>query len=116
MQKIGWLRDWAYVWNYVWNPSTCHCECDKMYKFGEQLDIRNCACKKCVIDNLVLTSEDKVYKETAIKVIHEKDHCLIHPIPLVIVFLFLLVVISIDCYYWDTQHWLKNNYISLHHY
>ena len=110
MQKIGWLRDWG----HVWNPITCHCECYKAYKFGEHLDIRNCACKKCIIDNLVITCEDKVYKETAIKVIHETDHCLIHPIPLV--FLFLLPVISIDCYYWDKQHWLKNNYISLHHY
>ena len=54
------MVDWDYVWNYVWSPSTCHDKCDKAYKFGEYLDIKDCTCKKCVIDNLVLTCEDIV--------------------------------------------------------
>ena len=57
-----------------------------------------------VIDNLGLTYKDEILNTTKTiqivdkKLIHKKDYCLIYTI-LVIVNLFLLLVISIICYY-----------------
>ena len=57
-----------------------------------------------VIDNLGLTYKDEILNTTKTiqivdkKLIHKEDYCLIYPI-LVTVNLFLLLVISIICYY-----------------
>lgn len=55
-----------------------------------------------------MTCEDEIINtsEVTLKIsfdkseIYEEDHCHFHNITLVIVCLFLLVVISIDCYYY----------------
>ena len=65
------------------------------------VDIKNFACKKPVIDNLVFTCEDEIINTTETtlknyldkKVITKKNHCLIRNISLVIIRLFLLVFI-----------------------
>ena len=36
----------------IWNPITCDCECNKVCKIDEYLDIKNCSCKKCLFGNL----------------------------------------------------------------
>ena len=47
------------------------------------------------------------------KVKYEKNNCFIHTIPLIITisliitYLFALLVVSINCYYYYTKHWLK---------
>ena len=61
----------------------------------------------------MLTCEDEILNPTETtlvnsldkKIAFKKDRCLTHPISLVVVYLFLLVVISINCYYCHTKHW-----------
>ena len=38
---------------FVWNPSKCECEYDKSCDGGEQLDYKNCKCRKRLTDKLV---------------------------------------------------------------
>ena len=48
----------------LWNPITCDFECDKMCEISEYLDIKNCACKEIVIDNLVLVVYNRAIWDT----------------------------------------------------
>ena len=48
----------------MWNPSIFKCEYDKTCEIAEHLDIKNFACKKPVIDNLVFTCEDEIINTT----------------------------------------------------
>lgn len=47
----------------MWNPSTRSYECGKTCEVGEHLDIKNCACKKFVVNNLVKIFEDEYNSE-----------------------------------------------------
>ena len=38
---------------FIWNPSNCECECDKSCDIGENLDYKNCKCRKKITDKLV---------------------------------------------------------------
>ena len=38
----------------------CDCECNKVCKIDEYLDIKNCSCKKCLFDKLVLAREHEI--------------------------------------------------------
>lgn len=49
---------------YMWNPCKCDCELDETCEMGEYLDIRNCAYKERVIDNLMLTCDDEILYTT----------------------------------------------------
>ena len=57
----------------MWNPITCDFECDKMCEISKYLDIKNCACKKIVIDNLVLTCECEILRTTKTALINSLD-------------------------------------------
>ena len=46
------------------NPSTCNCECNKACKIDEYLDIKNCQCKKRLIDKIALACEDEILNTT----------------------------------------------------
>ena len=37
---------------FIWNPSNCEYECYKSCDFREQLDYKNCECKKGLANNL----------------------------------------------------------------
>ena len=79
-------------------------ECNKTCKFDEYLRSKNCSCKKRLFRKLVLECEDeklntidtnKNYKKANCK----KSNCLIHRISLIIIYLLLLVVICVTCYF-----------------
>ena len=38
---------------FTWNPSNCECECNTAFDISEDLDYKNCTCKKRVVDKLV---------------------------------------------------------------
>ena len=38
---------------FIWNPSNCEGECDESCDVGEDLDYKNCKCRKRLIDKLV---------------------------------------------------------------
>ena len=48
----------------MWNFSTCNCECNKVRKIGEYLDIKNCSYKKRLSGKLVLACEDEILNTT----------------------------------------------------
>ena len=110
------LDDWSSCKKgYLWNPSTCDCECDKAYKICAYLDIENCSCKNRLFEKIVLTCKDEILNSTKTLIVHKKvtnlkSYCFIHNISLVIMCLLALVVISINCYYYYTKHWLKNKH------
>ena len=48
------VDDWSsYKDDYMWNPSTCACECNKVFKIDEYLDIKNCSCKILLISKII---------------------------------------------------------------
>ena len=49
INQINWISCKS---SYLWNPSTCNCEWDKTFEIGENLDIKNCACKERVFGKL----------------------------------------------------------------
>ena len=79
---------------------------DKTWKLGESLDIKISTCKEPIIDDLVLTSEHEMLGTTDTlqivekKVIDKNDLCFIHTILLLIKCLLLLVIVSINCYFY----------------
>ena len=46
----------------IWNPSNCECECDKSCDIGEDLDYKNCKCRKRIIDTLVEECSENIYE------------------------------------------------------
>ena len=56
----------------MWNLNTCECECDKACKIGEYLDNKNCSCKKCFCNKLVLVCEDEILNTTKTTIVHKK--------------------------------------------
>ena len=50
----------------VWNPSTCDCECKKVFKIYEYLDLKNCSCEKCLICKLLSECEDEILITTEV--------------------------------------------------
>ena len=42
----------------------CDCECNKVFKIYEYLDITNCSCEKGLFGKLVLACEDEVLNTT----------------------------------------------------
>ena len=65
-------------------PNTCDCECNKVCKVDENLDIENCSCEKHLFDKLVITCEDGILNtsETSLdnKIAICKNNFLIHTI------------------------------------
>ena len=53
------------------NSSTFDCQCDKVCKISEHLDIKNCTCKKRLFGQLVLACEDEILNKTNISTIVE---------------------------------------------
>ena len=55
---------------FIWNPTNCECECDKSCDIGEYLDLKNCNCRKKIIDKLVeeysenIDGNEMLYNET----------------------------------------------------
>ena len=49
MRKIDCVCDKG----FIWNPSNCEWECYKYCGFSENLDYKNCKCKKRLGDKLV---------------------------------------------------------------
>ena len=54
---------------YVWNPRNCACECDNLCEIGQNLDYKNCAFRKSLVDKLIeecvsAIDVDTVYNET----------------------------------------------------
>ena len=48
------VDDWSsYKDNYMWNPSICDCECNKVFKIDECLDIKSCSCKILLISKII---------------------------------------------------------------
>ena len=45
---------------YIWNPNKSDCECDKTFKIDVYFNKINCACKKHIFDELVLTCKDEI--------------------------------------------------------
>ena len=95
---------------------------DKAHKIGEYLDIKNFSRKKRLFVKLVLACTDEMLNTNEIavkdlscvtsivdkKVTYEKNNCLIYTISLVIICLFLLVIITISCYYYYAKYHLIN--------
>ena len=104
------LDDWGYCKNdYMWNPSTCYCECNKACKIDEHLDFKNCSCEKHLIAKFLLEFVHEILDTTESllndkKIACEKSNCLIHTISLVIIFLLLIVVIYVSCYFYYTKY------------
>lgn len=44
--------------NYTWNPGTCECECNREFRTGKCLDLKNCKCQKRIFDKLILHCEN----------------------------------------------------------
>ena len=67
------LHVWSsYKDDYMWNPSTCDCECSKIYKTDEELDIRNYSCKKRLFGKLVLPREDEILNTIKASLVDKK--------------------------------------------
>ena len=97
---------------YQWNPITSNFECEKKCKIRKYLDIKSRSCKKRLFGKLVSAREYEMLNTIETLFIDKKvtygSYCPIHIIPMVIIYLLLLVAISINCYYYYTKHWLKN--------
>ena len=75
------------------NTSTCDCKWNEAYKtetWHKHFDIKNYSCKKGLFDKGVLACE--------------KSNCLIHTITLLVIYMSLLGIISIDCYYYYKRY------------
>ena len=55
---------------FILNPSSCNCECNKSCNISEDLDYKNCKCRKKVFDLLVkkcsknIEENEMIYNET----------------------------------------------------
>ena len=85
------------------NPAISHFECDKFCKIGRFLQIKNGVCK----DDLILTSEHETLNTTKPAPIIDKTGFSIDTILFLILCLFLLVVISINCYFFNRKRGIK---------
>ena len=88
----------------MWKPKTCDSESNKACKIDEYLDVKNYYCEKCLIGKLVLDCESEILNTTETllndkKVAQAKRNCLFSTISLVIIFLLLLVVTCVSCYF-----------------
>ena len=61
-------------------PSTCDCECNKEYKIDKYLDIKDCSCKKFIIDKLALECDTSQTLLNNKKVTFENRNCHIRKI------------------------------------
>ena len=43
---------------FIWNPSNCECEYDKANDIDENLDYKNCKCRKQLVDECTGTVEE----------------------------------------------------------
>ena len=69
------LDDWdSCEKGYMWNPSTCDCECNKVWKTDEYLHAKICSCEKLLIGKLVLEFEDQIFKTTETLLNDKKQH------------------------------------------
>ena len=103
MYKISWL---------MWNSSTCDSECDGTFKivnihvifYVSLCFIKNCTCKKCLFDKLVLACDNEILDTTKTSIVDKKvtyeKNCLIHTISLLMICLLLLVFILFSCYHY----------------
>ena len=97
---------------FIWNPSTCECEYDKSCDIGEYLNYENFKCWKILIDKLVLQCEDESLNTIPLNATDtvstaNKNYCLIYIILLTIMYLILLAIVSVSCYYYYTKYCLK---------
>ena len=69
------------------------------------LDIKNCSCKKHLLDKLVLLCENEILNTTEASVDDKKVTYII--ICLIIICFLLLVVVFISCNICHTKHWTK---------
>ena len=89
----------------MWFCTKCVCECNSAYKIDKCLDIENCSWEKFLFSKLVLACEDEIKtSHDDKKVTCEKNSCLIRTILSIIIWLFLLIVISVSFYYYYANH------------
>ena len=69
------LYDWGSCKDDMWNPTTCDCECNKECKIDEDLDIKNCFCKKYLFGKLVLVCQDEILNTTETSLDDKKVAC-----------------------------------------
>ena len=94
------------IWDkgFNWNPSNCECECDKSCDVGEDLDSKNCKCKKRLLDKLFeecnenidekeLHSNNMIYNSTLNEYKNVCNSCIIY---IVLFVIFLIISISIS--------------------
>ena len=108
---------------FVWNPSNCECEYDKSCDGGEQLDYKNCKCRKRLADKLVqecneniderklhpreLHSNKMIYNSTLNDYKKICSSCIVCIILFVIFFIISIAISSVFIYF----HWyLKRKY------
>ena len=102
--------------DYIFNPSTYDCECKKACKIHEYSNIKKCSCRKRLIGKLVLKCEDEILNATETlfnnkHVACAKTNCLIHTISLVIIYLLLLAVICVSCYFYYAKYQPKYKHL-----
>ena len=56
----------------TWNLIRCDCECNKIYKIDEYLDIKSCSCEKYLTGKLVLECENEIVNKTEILLMIKK--------------------------------------------
>ena len=103
---------------FIWNPSNCECECDKSCDAAEDLDYKNCKCRKTIIDKLIeecsknIDGNEMLYNETLNVIplnVYKKvfSSCMVY-ILLFVVFLITSICICCAFIYW----YLKKDNIS----
>ena len=82
---------------YAWNPSICACECDKDCKTG--ILLKNCTCKKSLVDYLEVTCDQVVdtAKTAPINSTNKTNYRLLFVVLLAISYLLLLLIIAVKC-------------------
>ena len=103
---------------FIWNPSNCECECDKLCDVGEYLDHKNCKCRKRLIDKLVKECSqnidgNKMIYDSTLNAISLNDCRKISNLCtgyIVLLAIFLIIVISISCFFNYFRWHLKRRY------
>ena len=105
---------------FIWNPSNYECECDKSCDIGEQLDYKNCKCRKRIIDKLVeecskhIDGNEMLYNETldVIPLNVYKEVCSSCMVYIVLFVAFLITSICICCVFIYFYWYLKKDNIG----
>ena len=84
---------------YSWNPSICECECDKSCGIGEYLDLKNCTCKKSIIDRLIEECSNTIEENSDI-LVNTSNNTLYFNLFIVFLVLFLIGIGVLVYFYW----------------